>query len=108
MYSHYGTTLKRVTSYEYLGIHIDATLTFKKALSSVGLYGKTANNMYPLSLMRKYLDEKGALRIFKSMVLPYIEYIFFCLSPCTDKELTKLQRLQNRGLRICLKPSPRT
>lgn len=98
--------LQRVTSYEYLGIHIDATLSFKKAISSV--YGKTCNKMYLLSLMRKHLNEKAAIRIFKAMVLPYMEYVFFCISPCTDKELTKLQRLQNRGLRICLKPPLRT
>lgn len=50
----------------------------------------------------------AAIRIFKSMVLPYMEYVFFCISPGTDKDLTKLQRLQNRGLRICLRPPPRT
>lgn len=58
--------------------------------------------------MRKYLDERSAIRIFKCMVLPYMEYSFFCMSPCPDKEITKLQRLQNRGLRVCLKPPPRT
>lgn len=37
-----------------------------------------------------------------------MEYIFFTLSPCTDKDITKLQRLQNRGLRICLHAAPRS
>lgn len=101
-----ATILQRVTSYVYLGIQIDETLSFRKALATA--YGKTSNKMYLLSLMRKYLNEKAAIRIFKSMVLPYMEYIFFCISPCTDKEITRLQHLQNRGLHICLKYPPRT
>lgn len=100
------TILQRVNSYVYLGINIDETLSFRKALTSV--YGQTSNKMYLLSLMRKYLNEKAAIRIFKSMVLPYMEYVFFCLNPCTDKDITKLQRLQNRGLRICYKSTVRT
>lgn len=99
-----GIVLQRVTSYEYLGIHFDAMLSFSKALLSV--YGKTSNKMYLLSLMRKYLNEKAAIRIFKAMVLPYMEYSFVAMSPCTDKDVTKLQRLQNRGLPSMLKTTP--
>lgn len=99
-------TLQRVTSYEYLGIHIDEALSFNKALSIV--YGRTSNKLYMLGLLRKYLSVKSALRIFKAMVLPYMEYVFFCISPCSDKDLTKLQRLQNKGLRVCLKLPSRT
>lgn len=61
-----------------------------------------------LSLLRKFLSVNAALKIFKAMVLPYMEYIFFCLGPCNDKDLTRLQRLQNHGLRICLRAPPRT
>lgn len=46
------------------------------------------------------------IKIFKAMVRPYMEYIFFTINPCTD--ITKLQRLQIRGLRICLRAAPRT
>lgn len=101
-----ATILQRVDSYVYLGIHVDETLSFRKALSSV--YGKTSNKMYLLRLMRKYLTEKAAIKIFMAMVLPYMENIFFCISSCTDKDLMKLQRLQNHGLRICCRQSPTT
>lgn len=99
-----NSTLQRVASYEYLGICIDESLLFNKALSSV--YGRTSNKLYMLGLLRKHLSVNSAFKIFKAMVLPYMEYIFFCISPCNDKDLTKLQRLQNRGARICLRLPP--
>lgn len=37
------------------------------------------------------------------MVLPYIDYINFCLNVCNEKMKTKIQRMQNRALRICLR-----
>lgn len=37
------------------------------------------------------------------MILPYFDYINFCLCSCTNKILTKLERLQNRALRICFR-----
>lgn len=36
------------------------------------------------------------------MIMPIYDYANFCVTPCLDKTKTKLQRLQNRGLRICL------
>lgn len=40
--------------------------------------------------------------------MPYLEYVLFILNACTDRLLTRLQRLQNRGLRICLRSDQRT
>lgn len=37
-----------------------------------------------------------------------MEYAFFVLGACNDKTIIKLQRLQNRGMRICLQCTPRT
>lgn len=64
-------------------------------------YAKAANKLYLLGLIRKYLDRKGALRIFKALVIPYIEYSCFLFSASTHRLITKLQRLQNQGLRVC-------
>lgn len=67
--------------------------------------------IYLLGAIRKYLSFPTALRILKSMVPPYYEYIFFILKAFTDKLITKLQRLQrlqNRGVRLCLRASRET
>lgn len=46
--------------------------------------------------------DKG-LQVFKAMVLPFLEYGNIFLLNCTDSEKLKLQRTQNRGLKVVLK-----
>lgn len=46
-----------------------------------------------------------ALRLYKAMILPPIDYPNFCLTPSTEKVKTKIQRLQNKALRICFRSS---
>ena len=48
------------------------------------------------------MNTKAAVMVYTSMVLPFFEYGNVFLSTCTERDLTKLQRLQNRGLRTAL------
>lgn len=98
--------LESVTKYDYLGVAIDQTLSFEYTANVT--YARACNKLYLLSLLRKYLSYSSALRIMKSMVMPYLEYVFFVLNACTDRLITRLQRLQNRGLRICQRANLRT
>lgn len=79
-------------------LFIDHTCTFSR----------TAHKLYLLSFITKYLTQNAAFDVFKAMVLPYIAYPLFLSRIVSDKLLTKLQHLQNRGLRICLKAPART
>ena len=56
----------------------------------------------PFSQICSHITEDAAIRIYKTMVLPYADYgdIFFINA--NIKQLQKLQTLQNRALRICL------
>ena len=51
--------------------------------------------------IRHLLTDKAALDIFKTMVLPYINFgnVFYTI--CPRNEITKLQTLQNSALRTC-------
>ena len=49
-----------------------------------------------------------ALRVYKTKVLPYMEYGGILVHDTNKTLLTKLQRLQNRGLKIALYSPPRT
>lgn len=55
-----------------------------------------------LSKLCVYVDNGSALKLFKSMVLPYLEYgnCFLVGSDLVNR--TKLQYAQNRGLKIAL------
>ena len=59
---------------------------------------------YLLSKIRRYLNDKCALTIYKSIVIPYFDYadiIYICIR--IIQTLKKLDRAHLRGLRICLK-----
>lgn len=48
-----------------------------------------------------------ALRIFKAMAKPYVDYPALVLYSCPDKLIMRLQQLQNHVIRICLCAEPR-
>ena len=54
------------------------------------------------------LNNQGALLIYKSKILPYVDYGDVFYNGANQKYLDRLQKLQNRALRICLKTEERT
>ena len=89
----------RVHSYKYLGITLDANLNFKKHIK---LCIKSASyKTLLLSEIRKYITMDAAIRIFKTMILPLIDYGDVLYHETNGVLIQKLQTLQNRCLRIC-------
>ena len=94
-----GDMLNRVPFYKYLGVFLDSNLTFNK---HVDVSKKLiCHKLYLLSKIRKYINEPTSTRIFKTMIAPLIDYGNIIYSGTSAKNLDKLQKLQNRGLRIC-------
>ena len=98
-----GVRLECVNSFTYLGIIIDNKLQFqdhiKKCIKQAG------HKIYMLSRIRHCVNKKTALMIFKSMILPYIEYGNIFHGTCTEFYKQKLQVIQNNGLKIALNRS---
>ena len=55
-----------------------------------------------LAKMKRYLKKDVALLIYKTMLLPYLDYADVIFNNSNSGDLQKLQKLQNRCLRICL------
>ena len=55
-----------------------------------------------LSRIRHSINKKTTLVVFKSMILPYIEYGNIFHGTCTELYKNKLQVIQNNGLKIAL------
>ena len=91
--------LQRVPTFKYLGLVLDQTLTYNHHLSSV--IRTVLYKMTLLAKVKKYLNNKVALLIYKSMILPYLDYADVIFHKANLSFLDKLQRLQNRCLRIC-------
>ena len=96
-----GVPLEIVPSYKYLGVSLDSTLSFNYYVKSV--VNMVAYKTSLLSKIRRYLTDTVALKIYKSMILPYFDYGDIIYNNSNQDGLDKLQRLQNRCLKICKK-----
>ena len=95
-----GEKLKLVPSFKYLGMTLDSTLNFSSHIAQV--IKTVCYKMTLLARLKKYLNNETALLIYKSMLLPYFDYADVIFCKANTKDLDKLQKLQNKCLRICM------
>ena len=91
-------TLEMVTSYKYLGLTLESCMGFEHHMKN--LFKIIGHKVWLLSKLRRYVNLKSAEIIFKTMILPYFDYADIFYEATTVQNLSKLQRLQNRALRI--------
>lgn len=96
-----GNALTQVDNIKYLGIMIDQKLNFKEHLTYT--HKKIAKKVYFLGRLRNKMDRSTKLLVYKSLILPHIEYCSSILFLTTDQEIHGLQLLQNKALRHILK-----
>ena len=92
--------LQVVPSYKYLGLDLDSRLNYKKHVKRI--IALAAGKLKQFQRMRSFLNKKAALMVYKSMILPIMEYgdVFMTAALLGDRK--KLQTLQNKGLRCAL------
>ena len=93
-----GSQLQVVPTYKYLGFTLDSVLSFNYHVKNVSNMVAYKTNL--LGKVRKFLNEDVALKIYKSMILPYFDYGDVVYNSANNEGLDKLQRLQNRCLKI--------
>ena len=94
------TKLHYVNQFNYLGIKLDSTLTFESHANET--VRMVAHKLFIFSKIRKYITVQQAITIYRSKIVPYFDYGDIFLINISQKSIDKLQRLQNRALRICL------
>ena len=90
--------LQIVPTYKYLGVNLDQTLNFKYHLES--LISNISFKLYMFSKIRRYLNEKCAIIVYKSMLMPFFDYCDTVYMYSGQKELQKLNRHHIRGMKI--------
>ena len=95
-----GTPLSQVSSYKYLGITLDEHLNYN--LHSNKVIGSVSSKLKQFRRMRVFLNTKAAMMVYKSMLLPILEYGDIFLSAASAANRKRLQTLQNKGLRCAL------
>ena len=93
-----GNIVEEVENYKYLGTTLDNRLSgdvqFTKTVQMLGFKLKT------FSKIRRFLNERAALTVYRSTILPLIDYNDCFQMLWNADKLHKLQKLQNWGLRI--------
>ena len=93
--------IEKVNSIKYLGIMIDSSLNFKDHLSFV--QKKVSKKVYFIGRMRNKLCVEEKKLLYKSLVVPHIDYSSAILFMCNQSEIIGLQKLQNKAMRMILK-----
>ena len=101
-----ATELDFVEDYNYLGVKLDQLLKSDKQINQMSC--KAAVKLYIFGRLRRSMSYAQALRVYNTKMLPHMEYGGILVHDTNKTLLTKLQRLQNRGLRIALYSPPRT
>ena len=60
------------------------------------------HKLYVLSKIRRYITSEACILIFKTMILPIMEYGDIIFTGTSANNLYKIDRLFYRGLRICM------
>ena len=91
--------INRCHHYNYLGVILDECLNLKQNFNSI--LKKFSYKIYQFGKIKKYLSVETRVLVYKQTILPLTEYVSFVLSLNNKHEVDKLQKLQNRALRMC-------
>ena len=90
--------LDQVKEYKYLVLLLDTDLNFKSLREK--LYRRVNLKVLFFKKIWKYIDVTMAITIYKSTILPIIEYADFVYDRNIKYVSKKLQTLQNQGLNV--------
>ena len=91
-----NSTLSCEETVKLLGIEIDYQLNFDIHISSI--YRKASQQLNILKLLGPYLDRLSKLTIFHTFILSNFNFCPLAWHFCTDKNSTKLEKVQERAL----------
>ena len=103
---HFLRALSVPGRYMHLGIRLNNKFTFE--LHANECCRHVIHNNYILSKIRRYINVHQALNIYKCMILPYFCYEDIFMYNLRVKRYDRMQKLQNKALRVCLQRNNRS
>lgn len=95
-----GIEIEKVDTMKYLGVVIDEKLNFKENIEY--LRKKMTKKVSFMMRMKKRFDQDTKLLLYKTLVMPHLDYCSSILFLNNDTDLKMLQKQQNRALRTIL------
>ena len=96
--------VERVSKFKYLGVILDQNLKFNEHTDFVKR--KTFAKMKALARIRQFVTQGVSLQLYKSLIIPHVDYGDVLYDSLSKGDAKKLQIIQNKCLRICLKSDP--
>ena len=91
------------TTYKYLGVEIDHTLTLNDHFNRS--YKKATTRLLFLSKLRSQLTPAAAVSVYNCMILPIITYCSLVSLHVTNTQCCRLKSIDNRAKKIIGAPS---
>lgn len=92
--------IEKVKEMKYLGLIVDNELSFKP--NNEYLIKKVSKKVSFLRRLKKRLDVESRLTLYHSIIAPHFDFCSTILFLLPDYQIEKLQKLQNRAMRIIL------
>ena len=94
------TTLENVDKIKYLGIILDSNLNWSFHISHVS--NKISRSIGCIRRIKTFLSAKQLNNLYYALILSYIDYCCTAWGSCSNTNLNKIQKLQNRYARLVL------
>ena len=95
-----GESVKHCDAFKYLGVVLDSSLSFNLHIDHVKK--KVSKRLEMFSRIRSSLTTEASNRLYKSMILPNLEYCCAVFHGCGKGNEEELERLLRRAARIVL------
>ena len=103
---HDGRTLRHEQTARYLGVFLDDKLCWEQRIAD-SVSKKVSRSLAVLRRVSKHLTLKTRMVLYNAVVLPHLDYCSVVWANCTNAS-TRLERLQNYGMRVILQVPART
>ena len=92
-----GTTLPRENEVKFLGVTVNENLSWRSHI------GKTKRTyLQTLCKLRNMLPSNMKLMLYSALVKPHLNYCVVVWIECSKADRTKLEKIQNRTMRVIL------
>ena len=96
-----GQQINRVCHTRSLGIHIDQHLSWTKHVNEI--VSVVSSGIGALKRLRPFICEDSAILLYRALIEPYFDYCCPVWDGLSNELTDKLQKLQNRAIRIITK-----
>ena len=96
-----GHEIDRVPHTKSLGVHIDQNLSWSKHVNETAKI--VSSGIGALKRLRPFICEDTAILLYRALIEPYFDYCCPVWDGLSDELADKLQKLQNRAIRVITK-----